>query len=67
MSESPSAPVTLDRLNLGLPGEVFAAIDAARLARLGHVSRNTWLTEAVHEKLAREGLTVSEAMERRHG
>ena len=67
MSESPSTPVTLDRLNLRLPGDVFTAIDAARLARPGHVSRNTWLTEAVQEKLAREGWTVSEAVERRHG
>lgn len=67
MSESPSPPITLDRLNLRLPGEVFAAIDAARLARAGHVSRNTWLTEAVQEKLARESWAVSEAGERRHG
>ncbi len=64
MSESSPAPVTLDRLNLRLPGEVFTAIDAARP---GHVSRNTWLTEAVQEKLAREGWAVSEAVERRHG
>lgn len=67
MSDSPSPSVTLDRLNLRLSGEVFAAIDAARLARPGHVSRNTWLTEAVQEKLAREGWTVSEAVERQHG
>ncbi|MBB5745707.1 hypothetical protein GGR13_001291 [Brevundimonas variabilis] len=46
---------------------MFTAIDAARLARPGHVSRNTWLTEAVQEKLARDGWTVSEAVERRHG
>lgn len=67
MSESPCPPATLDRLNLRLPGQVFAAIDAARLERPGHVSRNTWITEAVQEKLAREGSTESEALERRHG
>ncbi|WP_421931089.1 hypothetical protein [Phenylobacterium sp.] len=45
---------TLDRLNLRLPGETFEAIDAARQARPGNISRNTWITEAVEEKLARE-------------
>lgn len=55
-SPAPSglAPSTLDRINLRLPAEMFAAIDDARLTRAGHVSRNTWLTEAVQEKLARE-------------
>jgi len=45
---------TLDRINLRLPGETFGAIDAARTARPGNISRNTWITEAVEEKLARE-------------
>lgn len=45
---------TLDRLNLRLPGETFEAIDEARHARPGNISRNTWITEAVEEKLARE-------------
>lgn len=44
----------LDRINLRLSAETFTAIDQARVARPGHVSRNTWLTEAVEEKLARE-------------
>jgi predicted HicB family RNase H-like nuclease len=44
----------LDRLNLRLPGETFEAIDTARQARPGNISRNTWITEAVEEKLARE-------------
>ncbi len=44
----------LDRINLRLPGETFALIDSARASRLGNVSRNTWITEAVAEKLARE-------------
>jgi hypothetical protein len=46
----------LDRLNLRLPAETFDAIDAARAARPGSVSRNTWITEAVEEKLMRERL-----------
>lgn len=61
-SPSPSglAPSTLDRINLRLPAEMFAAIDDARMARAGHVSRNTWLTEAVQEKLAREAADAPE-------
>jgi predicted HicB family RNase H-like nuclease len=49
-----SAVRGLDRINLRLPGETFAAIDAARADRPGTVSRNTWITEAIEEKLARE-------------
>jgi metal-responsive CopG/Arc/MetJ family transcriptional regulator len=44
----------LDRINLRLPAETFDEIDAARAARPGTVSRNTWITEAVEEKLARD-------------
>ncbi len=43
----------LDRVDLRLPGETFNAIDAARSERPGVVSRNTWITEAIQEKLAR--------------
>ena len=66
MTESPSAATSLDRINLRLPAGVFEAIDHARLGRPGHVSRNTWLTEAVHEKLAREA-SIAPTLERRHG
>lgn len=54
---TPAKPTTvrdLDRINLRLSAETFAQIDAARADRLGNVSRNTWITEAVAEKLARE-------------
>ena len=44
----------LDRINLRLSADTFSAIDAARADRPGNVSRNTWITEAVAEKLARE-------------
>ena len=57
----------LDRINLRLSAETFAAIDRARAARPGHVSRNTWVTEAVQEKLAREAANQPQAEERRHG
>src|SRR5271167_4511351 len=45
---------SLDRINLRLPAETFDAIDACRAQRTGVVSRNTWITEAVEEKLTRE-------------
>ena len=54
-SDSKSATVrTLDRINLRLSAETFEAIDAARGDRPGNISRNTWITEAVEEKLAHE-------------
>ncbi len=45
---------SLDRINLRLPAETFDAIDTCRAQRTGVVSRNTWITEAVEEKLASE-------------
>lgn len=53
-SSKPSTVRDLDRINLRLSAETFALIDAARTDRLGNVSRNTWITEAIAEKLARE-------------
>ncbi|WP_293906087.1 hypothetical protein [Phenylobacterium sp.] len=47
----------LDRINLRLSAETFGEIDEVRTARPGNVSRNTWITEAVQEKLARERTT----------
>ena len=59
----------LDRTNLRLAGDTFAQIDAARAARPGNVSRNTWIVEAVEEKLARErAAPAAQGSERRaHG
>jgi hypothetical protein len=42
------------RQSLRLDPGVWAAIDIARLRRAGSISRNTWITEAIAEKLARE-------------
>ena len=42
------------RQSLRLDPEVRQAIDMARLRRAGNISRNTWITEAIAEKLARE-------------
>jgi len=68
-SDSKSATVrNLDRINLRLAAETFASIDTACAARPGNVSRNTWIAEAVQEKLAREPQTATQSPERRaHG
>ena len=43
------------RQNLRFPAEVWLAVDQARARRAGFVSRNSWIEEAVNEKLEREG------------
>lgn len=53
-NHNPSNVTDLDRINLRLSGETFQAIDAARSSRPGRVSRNTWIAEAIEEKLARQ-------------
>lgn len=45
----------LERINLRLSPEVLEAIDAECSRRAGNVSRNTWIAEAVTERLARLG------------
>jgi hypothetical protein len=45
---------TLDRINLRVSAQTFRATDNARSRRAGDVSRNTWIAEAIEEKLARE-------------
>jgi len=42
------------RQSLRLAPELWTAIDVARSARAGNVSRNTWITEAILEKITRE-------------
>ena len=42
------------RQSLRLDAHVWTAIDTARLRRAGSISRNTWITEAIAEKLDRE-------------
>jgi hypothetical protein len=42
------------RQSIRLQPEMWEAIDALRAQRGGVVSRNTWIAEAVLEKLARE-------------
>lgn len=59
----------LDRINLRLAGDTFAAIDAVCAVRPGNVSRNTWIAEAIEEKLARERLVsnANDGGRRAHG
>lgn len=55
LADSKTASVrTLDRINLRLAAETFEAIDASRQDRPGNISRNTWISEAIEEKLARD-------------
>ncbi len=55
LADSKTASIrTLDRINLRLPAETFEAIDASREGRPGNISRNTWITEAIQERLARD-------------
>ena len=42
------------RQNLRIDPDVLIALDSERSKRGGFVSRNTWITEAIIEKLARE-------------
>jgi len=46
------------RQNLRLDPEVWSAIDSDRSKRPGNVSRNTWITEAILDKLARQPSTA---------
>jgi len=43
------------RQNLRLDPRTWTSIDRARMKRSGNISRNTWIAEAIEEKLAREG------------
>lgn len=47
------------RVNIRLESGVWHQIDLRRADRAGFVSRNTWIEEAVMEKLAKEALTAS--------
>ena len=57
----------LGRINLRLPSEMLEAIDAECLQRVGKVSRNTWIAEAVQEKLNRDSATSRQDSEEKGG
>lgn len=43
-----------ERTSLRLDKELIALIDQSRGGRAGTISRNTWIAEAIQEKLGRE-------------
>jgi predicted HicB family RNase H-like nuclease len=55
-SSKPCAVRAIDRINLRLSPAMFEAIDDARSSRPGNVSRNTWIAEAIEQKLARDAV-----------
>ena len=54
MNNSAKIQKNRDRTSLRLNAELFALIDKARGGRAGIISRNTWIAEAIQEKLGRE-------------
>jgi len=57
-------------MNLRVSIETLAAIDAARSDRAGNISRNTWITEAIEEKLMKDrehALPAAKTDRSRHG
>lgn len=66
-TESKSAEArVLERFNLRLLQETVEAIDSARARRIGNVSRNTWIMEAIAEKLRGEGDKASKGKDEAH-
>lgn len=57
-----NTPRNRDRTSLRLDAELVAMIDKMRINRVGVISRNTWIAEAIQEKLAREIESSSERM-----
>jgi hypothetical protein len=53
-NEADRAALEEVRFTLRAPQFVFSQIDAARRVRPGFVSRNTWILEAITERLQRE-------------
>lgn len=47
-----------ERCNLRLPEHVMHVIDEARRNRPGFVSRNSWIAEAIRDKLKKEGVDL---------
>lgn len=63
-----TAPLHSDRArqNLRIDPALGAAVDRARLKRAGNISRNTWITEAILEKLSRDEPAAFAALEGRY-
>ena len=59
MSQSVDTQPARTRLNVRFEESVWNRIDALRSKRAGFVSRNSWILEAVMEKLSRESAEAS--------
>jgi len=46
------------RVNIRLDSSVWHQIDLQRSERAGFISRNTWIEEAVKEKLAKDEMQI---------
>jgi len=57
LKKKDSSQRTVYRNNVRMEADLWEAIDSARSQRAGNISRNTWITEAVQEKLTREAIT----------
>lgn len=44
--------------SIRVESEIMDAIDSARSKRPGNVSANTWIVEAILEKLQRDGIVI---------
>lgn len=49
---------TKSRANVRFDPDIWAKVDQSRNTRVGFVSRNSWILEAVIEKLTKEGVVV---------
>jgi len=63
---NPDAIRELDRINLRLSPETFEAIDASRNARPCRLSRNTWIAEAIEQRLLRDAAAPTRTDRLRH-
>ncbi|WP_228939279.1 ribbon-helix-helix domain-containing protein [Paraburkholderia saeva] len=55
MKAAKDSRAQMERVTVRLPDDMLAAVDAECSRRIGNVSRNTWILEAVQEKLSRAG------------
>lgn len=60
MNNTVKTPKNRERTSLRLEAELVCMIDQARIKRVGVISRNTWIAEAIQEKLAREMKNAAE-------
>lgn len=50
----PQDEQAIKRVSLRIPAKYLESVDNALTSRLGNVSRNTWIIEAIAEKLGKE-------------